>query len=178
VEQLKNMVNEFSSFARMPAASPAPDDLNAVIREVVNLYSQGNDRVSFSFEPDKTLPTFDLDRGQIKRAMMNLLDNAAAAVSQGGTVRVLTRYDSELSMAVIEVADNGTGVHPKDKDRLFEPYFSTKPGGTGLGLTIVSTIVADHNGFVRLKENEGGGARFIVELPIRKGSRSPQKHST
>ncbi|MEW6533388.1 MAG: ATP-binding protein [Thermodesulfobacteriota bacterium] len=178
VEQLKNMVNEFSTFARMPAANPMPDDLNQMIREVVDLYSQGNDRVSFSFEPDKTLPIFDLDRGQIKRAVMNLLDNAAAAVSQGGTVRVLTRYNPELSMAVIEVADNGTGVHPKDKDRLFEPYFSTKPGGTGLGLTIVSTIVADHNGFVRLKENEGGGARFIVELPIRKGSRSPQKSST
>ncbi|MBM4327969.1 MAG: HAMP domain-containing protein [Deltaproteobacteria bacterium] len=178
VEQLKNMVNEFSTFARMPTANPMPDDLNEMIREVVDLYSQGNDRVTFSFEPDRTLPIFDLDRGQIKRAVMNLLDNAAAAVSQGGAVRVLTRYDSQLSMAVVEVVDNGSGVHPKDKDRLFEPYFSTKAGGTGLGLTIVNTIVADHNGFVRLKENEGGGARFIVELPVRKGPRSSQKPST
>jgi two-component system nitrogen regulation sensor histidine kinase NtrY len=73
-------------------------------------------------------------------------------------------------MVSIEVADNGKGLHPLDKDRLFEPYFSTKPGGTGLGLTIVSTIVADHNGFVRVKENAGGGARFIIELPVRRGA--------
>jgi len=72
-------------------------------------------------------------------------------------------------MVSIEVADNGSGLDPGEKERLFEPYFSTKPGGTGLGLTIVGTIVSDHGGFIRVKENSGGGARFTIELPVRKG---------
>jgi two-component system nitrogen regulation sensor histidine kinase NtrY len=171
VEQLKNMVNEFSKFARMPSANPVPDDLNGVIREVVDLFAQGNDRTRFSFEPDPSVPIFDLDREQMKRALVNLLDNAVSAVSDGGEVDVLTRYDADLSMVFIEVADSGVGVHPKDKDRLFEPYYSTKPGGTGLGLTIVGTIVSDHNGFIRVKETTGGGATFVIELPVREGPR-------
>jgi two-component system nitrogen regulation sensor histidine kinase NtrY len=171
VEQLKNMVNEFSKFARMPAANPVPNDLNAVVREVVELYAQGNEHTAFIFRPDHAIPVFDLDSEQIKRAIVNLLDNASAAVTDKGKVTVATGYDASLSMVSVEVADNGPGLPPADMERLFEPYFSTKPGGTGLGLTIVSTIVADHNGFIRVKENKGGGARFIIELPVRRGPR-------
>jgi two-component system, NtrC family, nitrogen regulation sensor histidine kinase NtrY len=166
VEQLKTMVNEFSKFARMPTANPTPNDLNSLIRDVVDLYVQGNDRVRFEFEADDAVPIIDLDKEQIKRAVVNLLDNAAASTGQNGHVAVKTRFDKILSIASIEVADNGAGIDPKDMDRLFEPYFSRKPGGTGLGLTIVNTIVTDHNGFIRVKENSGGGARFIVELPV------------
>ena len=166
VEQLKNMVNEFSQFARMPAANPVPNDLNSVIREVVDLYMQGNDRVKFAFEQDSSVPVFNLDKEQMKRAMVNLLDNAVAAIEKDGLVTIATGYDKDLSIASIEVADNGTGVNPRDRDRLFEPYFSRKSGGTGLGLTIVSTIISDHNGFIRVKDNPGGGAKFILELPV------------
>ncbi|MFH0822603.1 MAG: ATP-binding protein [Pseudomonadota bacterium] len=170
VEQLKKMVNEFSLFARMPAANPVPNDLNAVISEVVEFYAQGSDRIRFRFDPDPAVPVFDLDKEQMKRALINLLDNAQAAVNGPGQVGVSTRYDPELAMVTIEVADTGIGVTPQDKDRLFEPYFSRKPGGTGLGLTIVSTIVADHNGFIRVKTNPDGGARFVMEFPVRKGA--------
>jgi two-component system nitrogen regulation sensor histidine kinase NtrY len=170
VEQLKRMVNEFSKFARMPSANPASDDLNGVVREVVDLYAQGHERIVFSFRPDPTVPVFDLDREQMKRAVVNLLDNAAAAIEASGKVEVSTGYDPVLSMVSIEVADNGGGIAHRDRDHLFEPYFSTKPGGTGLGLTIVSTIVSDHNGFIRVKDNPGGGTRFIIELPVRRGS--------
>jgi two-component system nitrogen regulation sensor histidine kinase NtrY len=168
VEQLKAMVNEFSKFARMPSANPAPNDLNAVIREAVDLYVQGNERTHFEFSADESVPVLDLDKEQIKRAVVNLLDNAVTAAGQNGRVKVKTRFDRALSIASVEVADNGAGVDPLDRDRLFEPYFSRKPGGTGLGLTIVSAIVSDHNGFIRVKDNPGGGARFIVELPVRK----------
>jgi two-component system nitrogen regulation sensor histidine kinase NtrY len=168
VEQLKIMVNEFSKFARMPSANPVPNDLNSLIQEAVNLYRPANDSTKFAFSPDTSVPVFDLDREQIKRAMVNLLDNAAAAARPNGEVSVRTAYDGELSIVSIEVADNGRGVDPKDRDRLFEPYFSRKPGGTGLGLTIVSTIVSDHNGFIRVKDNPGGGAKFTIELPVKK----------
>jgi two-component system nitrogen regulation sensor histidine kinase NtrY len=170
VEQLKNMVNEFSQFARMPSANPTPENLNAVVGEVVELYRQGDDRIDFTFHPDPDVPILNLDREQIKRAMVNLLDNASAAVIDRGKVVVTTRYDPLLDMVSIEVVDNGRGLRSRDRDRVFEPYFSTKPGGTGLGLTIVNTIIADHNGFIRVKDNEGGGARFIIELPVRQGS--------
>lgn len=168
VEQLKHMVNEFSQFARMPAANPVPNDLNAMISEVVNLYYQANDQVNFVFRPDRLVPIFNMDKEQMKRAVVNLLDNAVSAIEKKGIVEIITSYDQDLAIASIEVADNGAGVNPHDRDRLFEPYFSRKPGGTGLGLTIVSTIVSDHNGFIRVKDNPGGGARFILELPVRK----------
>jgi two-component system, NtrC family, nitrogen regulation sensor histidine kinase NtrY len=173
VEQLKNMVNEFSQFARMPSANPVPGDLNALIREVVQLYSQGRDGTAVSFEPDPSVPTFDLDPEQIKRAVVNLVDNAISEVGDSGHVSLKTGYDPELAIATIEVSDDGPGIDPTDRDRLFEPYFTTKPGGTGLGLTIVSTIVADHNGFVRVKDNPEGGAAFVIELPAGKKSLHP-----
>ena len=79
-----------------------------------------------------------------------------------------TRYDPVLSIVSVDVSDNGPGIDPRDRDRLFEPYFTRKAGGTGLGLTIVNTIVTDHNGFVRVKDREGGGATFTLEFPVRK----------
>ncbi len=170
VEQLKNMVNEFSRFARMPSANPVPNRLNEIIQEVVDLYGQGNDNIAFSFGPDPSLPVFDIDKEQMKRAVVNLLDNAVTATSNKGEVRVRTHYDQDLAMATIEVSDSGTGIDPRDRDRLFEPYFSRKPGGSGLGLTIVSAIVSDHNGFVRAKDSPMGGASFVIELPVSKGN--------
>jgi len=171
VEQLKNMVNEFSKFARMPAANPVPSRLNDVIREVVQLYAQGNEGVKVEFVPESALPAFDLDREQMKRAVVNLLDNAVTATrgKGDGVVVVSTTYDPELSMATIEVKDNGPGIDPRDRDRIFEPYFTRKDGGSGLGLTIVNAIVSDHSGFVRAKSNQSGGASFIIELPVKKG---------
>lgn len=176
VEQLKAMVNEFSRFARMPAANPVPADLNGVAQEVVELFANGNERVRFAFHPDPAVPTVHIDREQMKRALVNLVGNAAAAVGDGGTVDVTTRYAGDLSMVAIEVADNGPGIGPLERDRIFEPYFSTKAAGTGLGLTIVSAIVSDHNGFVRVQDNPTGGAIFVVELPVRSASDRDSSH--
>ena len=166
VEQLKNMVNEFSLFARMPAAKLAPNDLNGIVREVFELYSQGNDKIKFGFVPDSLLPMFDVDKEQMKRVVVNLLDNAISAMDGRGEIHARTSYDPNLHIVTLEIADTGAGIPPQDRARLFEPYFSTKPGGTGLGLTIVSTIVADHNGYIRLKDNPGEGAAFVIELPL------------
>jgi two-component system, NtrC family, nitrogen regulation sensor histidine kinase NtrY len=168
VEQLKNMVNEFSKFARMPSANPKPNNINTIISETINLYSQGNEQIDFNVNLEPSIPNLDLDKEQIKRAMVNLLDNAVSACSKKGEVCVATRFDKELSMASVEIKDNGSGIDPTDRDRVFEPYFSRKLGGTGLGLTIVSTIVSDHNGFIRVRENPGGGTIFTIEFPVRK----------
>ncbi|TWJ18307.1 sensor histidine kinase [Geobacter argillaceus] len=166
VDELKTLVDEFSRFARMPAAQPTPNNLNEIIQEAVSLYQEAHRRITFTVTPDGNLPLLQLDRDQIKRVLINLLDNAVAAIDGAGRIDVASSYNPELRMATCTVADSGQGISPEDKPRLFEPYFSTKRGGTGLGLAIVSTIIADHQGFIRVKDNEPHGARFIVELPV------------
>jgi two-component system nitrogen regulation sensor histidine kinase NtrY len=175
VEELKNLVNEFSAFARMPEANPSPNDLNAIIREAMVLFEEGHKHIHFQFRPDPDIPVFDLDREQMKRVIVNLLDNAVAAVDAlsepgiEGQITIETRLDPVLNLVQIEVADNGCGVSPEVKPLLFEPYFSTKAHGTGLGLAIVNTIVSDHDGYIRVKENPPRGARFIIEVPVKRG---------
>ncbi len=170
VEELKNLVNEFSSFARMPAANPTPNNLNEIIREAMVLYEEGHKQIRFRFEPDEKIPVFNLDKEQMKRVMVNLLDNSVAAVdsfqTKDGEIAVSTHHYPLMNLASIEVADNGCGVAPEDKPLLFEPYFSTKAGGTGLGLAIVNTIIADHHGYIRIKDNPPRGTRFTIEIPI------------
>jgi two-component system nitrogen regulation sensor histidine kinase NtrY len=165
VDELKTLVNEFSNFARMPAIQPELNDLNGLIRETLTLYQEGHPRVRFNFSADENLPQLNIDRDQIKRVLINILENAVAAMDKAGQVTLTTVYDSELKMAVITSADDGPGIAPEDKLRLFEPYFSTKKTGTGLGLAIVSSIITDHGGFVRVRDNEPHGAVFIIELP-------------
>ncbi|MBU2547640.1 MAG: HAMP domain-containing protein [Proteobacteria bacterium] len=167
VDELKRLVNEFSNFARMPEVELAPNDLGEIVEETLSLYREGHKHVEFRIHRDPDLPVFNLDREQMQRVLINLLDNAVAAVEDGGLIGITLAYDKALKTARLEVADNGTGISPTDKSRLFEPYFSTKKSGTGLGLAIVSTIVADHNGFVRFLDNQPRGARFIIELPVR-----------
>jgi two-component system nitrogen regulation sensor histidine kinase NtrY len=166
VEELKTLVNEFSNFARMPASNPTINDLNEVVAEALVLFQEGHRDIIFSTHPDETLPKFSLDREQVKRVIINLLDNAVAATGTGGLIELATTYSPSLQLATLTVSDNGCGIPDEDKPRLFEPYFSTKKSGTGLGLAIVSTIVSDHNGYIRVRDNEPRGTRFIVELPV------------
>ena len=166
VDELKTLVDEFSNFARMPAAQPSPNSLNDIIREAVALYQQAHRSVTFTMQTDESLPLLQLDRDQIKRVIINLLENAIAAIEKDGAIEVNSCYNRELRMATCVIADNGHGIAPEDRPRLFEPYFSTKKTGTGLGLAIVNTIIADHHGFIRVKDNEPKGTRFILEFPV------------
>ena len=172
VEELKTLVNEFATFARLPAGEHTPEDLNALVDEAMVLFREGHREIAFSFDADATLPRLPLDREGIKRAVINMLDNAVAACGGAANgvaprIDVRTRYHRAHGIVALEVADTGCGIKPEERGRLFEPYFSTKQGGTGLGLAIVSTIVADHQGFVRVKDNEPHGSRFVVELPVK-----------
>tara|TARA_B100001123_G_C15094913_1_gene941181 strand:- start:14 stop:1054 length:1041 start_codon:yes stop_codon:yes gene_type:complete len=168
VEGLKLLVNEFSNFARLPAAKPAPGNINALIREAVASYG-GTEGVDFDLDLDQNLPNVDFDHEQMRRVLANLLENAIAAVTELEEAKVSVRsvYDQTLQTVQIEVVDEGSGVPLEDRSRIFEPYFSTKSHGTGLGLAIVSRIVADHHGYVRVHENKPCGVRFVVELPVK-----------
>lgn len=167
VSELKYLVNEFSNFARMPAANPAPNNLNEIIEEGLVLFGEAHSEIKFDFRPGTDLPLCYLDREQMKRVIVNLLDNAIAAMEGGeGRVEIVTRYDEPLQIIRLEMADNGHGIPPEDRGKIFEPYFSTKTKGTGLGLAIVSKIIADHNGYIRVRDNVPRGTRFVIELPI------------
>ena len=166
VDELKNLVNEFSSFARMPASNPSLNNLNDVLAESMVLYQEGHRSIAFSFRPDTAIPAFNMDRDQIKRAVINLLDNAVGAIEGEGEICVESSYNRNLQMATFTVSDTGCGIPAEDKQRLFEPYFSTKKSGTGLGLAIVSTIISDHSGYIRVRDNQPRGSRFTVELPV------------
>jgi two-component system nitrogen regulation sensor histidine kinase NtrY len=117
------------------------------------------------------LPELDIDREQIKRVLLNLIDNALVAIDAAGPgpreLCVASRFDRALGTAQLEVADTGCGIRAADRARIFQPGFSTKANGTGIGLSIVSRIVSDHSGTVRVRSNEPRGTRFLVELPAR-----------
>ncbi len=166
VEELKGLVNEFSNFARMPASQPTPNHLNEVIREALVLFQEAHKEVRFTFLPGD-LPIMNIDRDQMKRVMINLIKNSLAAIDGAGEIKIVTHYDPKLQMVRLEVSDDGCGIPDEDKGRLFEPYFSTKKTGTGLGLTIVNAIIADHNGYIRVRDNQPKGTTFLIELPVR-----------
>lgn len=165
VEGLKRLVNEFSSFARMPTSNPSPNDIRGIIGESVSLYRESRRDVEIRFDETVEIPIIKVDREQIKRVMINLLDNAMDAIDGEGEITIELSHDSEKELLRIEVADNGRGILAEHKSRLFEPYFSTKKHGTGLGLVITNTIINDHKGSIQILDNRPRGTRFIIELP-------------
>ncbi|MBU4344447.1 MAG: ATP-binding protein [Desulfobacteraceae bacterium] len=166
VDLIRNLVNEFSAFARFPAANPELCDLPPIIEETVALYKEGHQDIDFKISMTEDIPPLNIDRRQIKQAMINLVNNAIASIKTNGKISITLTNDPVLNIVRIEVADNGPGISDEDKTHLFEPYFSTKKTGMGLGLTIVSTIVADHNGMIQAQDNQPQGAKFVIELPV------------
>jgi two-component system nitrogen regulation sensor histidine kinase NtrY len=170
VEVLKNLVNEFSRYARIPVTNPAPHNLNEVIADSVVLFQDAHKEIRFTFETEDALPIVNIDPEQIKRVMVNLLDNAVAALREhDGCIAIRTFYDPAAQKARVEVADNGTGVPPSYKLKIFEPYFSTKGAGSGLGLAIVNSIIADHHGKVSVRDNVPRGTVVAFEIPVPEG---------
>ncbi len=167
VVTLKNLVNEFAQLARFPAARPVPSDLNAVVENALAAFDGRLEGIRINLDLCPTLPRVSLDPEQFKRVVINLVDNAAEAMEES-LVRELRIATADLRGEAVEisVADTGHGVSPELKEKLFLPYFSTKRRGTGLGLAIVSRIIEEHNGSIRVEENQPAGARFIIELPV------------
>jgi two-component system nitrogen regulation sensor histidine kinase NtrY len=170
IEAMKSLLGEFSNFARLPATEATPTDLNQLVTDTLALY-KGRSSIRFATELAQDLPRLDLDREQIKRVILNLVENAIASIESAGPgpreIRVATRFEEAVDVAQLEVSDTGHGIRSEDRARLFQPGFSTKQDGTGIGLAIVSRIVSDHSGYIRVRGNEPRGARFIIELPVR-----------
>ena len=168
VETVRSLVNEFATFARFPASEPKPADINGIADSALSMFNGRLDGIRLRTQFSSHLPKVMADSEAIKRAIANLVDNAAEAV-QGSMVKeieISTSLVASRDAVEISVADSGQGVTQETKERLFLPYFSTKKRGTGLGLAIVSRIVEDHHGSIRVEENHPIGARFVIELPV------------
>jgi PAS domain S-box-containing protein len=167
VQTLESLVEEFSQFARFPAARLVPADLNAIVASALQLFQGRLDGVTIHTEFETGLPPVRADEELMRRVLANLIDNAAEAM-EGSTVRMLlvaTRARSDGDAVEVEISDSGHGISPKDKERLFLPHFSTKERGTGLGLAIASRIVAEHNGSIRVEDNQPMGTRLVIRFP-------------
>jgi PAS domain S-box-containing protein len=184
VSALQRMVEEFSRFARLPEARPVEASLNDVVRDAVSLYAERLDDIRIDCNLAEDLPVLRLDPEQIKRVLVNLIDNAVEALTSEGqrggngsgsngsavkSIRIETHYARGKDSVRLVVADTGHGIRPVDRDKLFLPKFSTRSRGTGLGLAIVSHIIADHKGRIWVEENQPRGARFIIEMPAGRG---------
>ena len=165
VDGLKRLVDEFSRFARMPALAPRPTDVRAVVEAVATLYRESHPALRLITRYPESVPLLEVDPDHIKRAVTNLVDNAVEAVSGAGNVEVEIANVADGGGVQLIVSDDGPGIGPEDREKLFLPYFSTKTNGMGLGLPIVYEIVAEHGGTIRVEDNVPCGSRFIFDLP-------------
>lgn len=168
VETVRNLVNEFATLARFPASQPQPANINAIVESALAMFNGRLDGIHMRKYFSGGLPQVLADCDAMKRAIANLVDNAAEAVQESVVreIEISTSLVPGNDAVEISVSDTGPGVTQEDKERLFMPYFSTKKRGTGLGLAIVSRIIEDHQGSIRVEENAPAGARFIIELPV------------
>lgn len=168
VETVRNLVNEFATLARFPASQPQPANINSIVEGALAMFNGRVDGIHMRKSFSSGLPQVMADSDAMKRAIANLVDNAAEAVQESAVkeIEISTALVAGNDAVEISVADSGPGVSQEDKERLFLPYFSTKKRGTGLGLAIVSRIIEDHQGSIRVEENDPAGARFIIELPL------------
>ena len=168
VQTVRMLVDEFSTLARFPTSRPVASDINQIVNSALSMFDGRLSGIRLQKLLATDLPLVQADPEAIKRAIANLVDNAAEALQQAMVKQVVisTALAAPRDMVEITVADTGHGVTPAVKEKLFLPYFSTKKRGTGLGLAIVSRIIEDHGGTIRVEENSPIGTRFIVELPV------------
>ena len=179
VGTLRTLVDQFSALAQFPAPQPRACDINQVADEALALFAGRIDGITVRRELEQGLPQVLADHDALRRALANLIDNAAEAM-QGSLLRVLT-VSSALSedgtAAELAISDTGHGLTDEIRERLFLPFYSTKQRGTGLGLSIAAKIVQDHGGTIRAESNQPKGARFLIRLPLMEHA-APTNHES
>jgi two-component system, NtrC family, nitrogen regulation sensor histidine kinase NtrY len=166
VASVKSLVDEFSQFARFPAAQPQASDLNEIVESALAVFSGRLEGITIHTELGEGLPVVNLDREQFRRVVVNLIDNAAEAMKEAPWRHLSVKTHAPTPELVeLVVADTGTGITLEDREKLFLPYFSTKERGTGLGLAIVAHILTEHGAQIRVEDNIPAGARFTIEIP-------------
>ncbi len=165
---MQQMVTEFSAYAKLPEVVARPGFLAPLLEEVATLFRNSHPGIAWDVDIAPGLPEIRLDPEGLRRVFLNILTNAVEALEglPGPAVRIAAALDPKAGTIRVEVRDNGPGLTPEERSRMFEPYFSSKKGGTGLGLTIVKSIVNDHQGFIRVLPHQPSGTVLVVELPV------------
>lgn len=171
VERLQEMVQAFSSFAKLPEVQLLPGDVSPLLKELVTLFRNSHSTLDWELRLPDTLPRIAMDQDALHRALLNIFTNAAEALAilppeAEHKVRITAVYDKGRESLRILVSDTGPGLTPDERERMFEPYFSRKKGGTGLGLAIVKSIIADHRGTIRAVSAQGGGTAIVLDFPV------------
>ena len=170
VDNLKNMVNAFSQYARAPTLTIQATDLNALVQEVSELYRSNEQQIQLKLQLDEQLPAVRLDIHRMRQLLVNLIKNALEALEEKGAAGVITLttqlVNTGIAQAILSIQDNGPGIPPDLLPRLFEPYVTTKHKGTGLGLAIVKKIVEEHGGHLTARNHDNGGAIISVRFPL------------
>jgi two-component system nitrogen regulation sensor histidine kinase NtrY len=163
---IKNLVDEFTNFARLPVISLSPANLHNLIEQTVSLFKGIYRDIEFEvLYSAEVPPQIYLDAEQMKRVFVNIISNSIEAMDKKGKINITTNYLKEAKNVQIEISDTGPGISEADKAKLFTPHFSTKKKGSGLGLTIVHQIVSEHNGTIKVVDNIPHGAKFIIQIP-------------
>lgn len=166
VDSLKRLVDDFSTLGKLPEIKKAAIDIRDVVGETLALYK---DYKGFNIKisiPDN-IPSVEADAQQLKRVLINIFDNAFHAMGSSGNIEFEIQADQASNKIFIEISDDGPGISEEQKDKIFQPYFSTKEGGTGLGLSIASKIITEHKGHIRVKDNTPKGTVFTIDIPIK-----------
>lgn len=166
VGRLNGLLTNFLEFARPHPPRRAAADIYLLFESVVKLASETGSmaNVSIHFERGAELPPVLIDQEQIKQVLLNLIINAVQAMPNGGQVSLRADWDGES--ICVEVEDEGAGIPPEDLERVFDPFFTTRSHGTGLGLPIAYQIVSQHGGHIAARPNTGRGMTFAVTLPV------------
>ena len=162
LSHLSALVKEFSSFARMPEMMPRTGLLEPLVQDVAKLYPQIDTHIT----THPGLPEFPFDADQLRRVLTNLFDNAASVAREGASPVVRISLSRQGEDAVLVFSDNGPGIRSEHVDRVFDPYFTTRKEGSGLGLAMVKNIILLHGGTIGVQSSEGEGATFTITLPI------------
>ena len=178
VEGMKELLNEFLRFSRMPTPNPRPTSLHKIIDDILISYSEHDKKLKIKKKFDPNLGVVNIDPEQIRRVFINLFENATDALDNGGFIQISTRVVQKEKLVRIEFLDDGAGIIPADRDKLFLPHFTTKKRGTGLGLAIVNRIIIDHNGSIRVKDNLPRGTVFVIDLPYSPFAPKTQRFSS
>ncbi|MBT3514642.1 MAG: HAMP domain-containing protein [Nitrospina sp.] len=178
VEGMKELLNEFLRFSRMPTPNPRPTSLHKIINDILISYSEHEKNLNIKKSFDPNLSFVHLDPEQIRRVFINLFENAIDALDKRGLIQISTRIMQTKKLVRVEFSDDGSGIIPADRDKLFLPHFTTKKRGTGLGLAIVNRIIIDHNGSIRVKDNHPRGTVFIIDLPYASHSLKKENSSS